>query len=295
MVSVMDRLFLIFLALCGLLVSNSCFAQETQPSPYLWTKFVHVEGQPGLVPAEWVATPEGKFAQSIKIPNPVPKDSGYRKGMTSEQYFEHLCKTEAGEFIYKTVDNVEGFYFMRPPNRPTDDELMDRYKLEAPDIERIFQALRPTTEYRAILFISPPWRLYKFIEEPTYQGIGDTTTARASGYQVNVSPMRIESVDRPISKYGLIWRGIKRPHDRELAIAGSEWIVINLITNEVLAVRRNYGRTGFNRNSKEGIWWLNAITCPNLSKPRTLVEVVDQIYKFSSKVIRPVQGIQNEQ
>jgi hypothetical protein len=60
------------------------------------------------VPAEWVAAPEGKFAHSIKLPNPLPKDSGYKPGMSSEQYFDHLCKTEAGEFLYKTVENVEG-------------------------------------------------------------------------------------------------------------------------------------------------------------------------------------------
>jgi hypothetical protein len=61
-----------------------------------------------LKPADPLATEEGRFAHSIKIPNPVPADSGYKPGMMPEQYFEHLCKTEAGEFIYKTVDNVEG-------------------------------------------------------------------------------------------------------------------------------------------------------------------------------------------
>src|SRR5512147_1589890 len=85
-----------------------------------WTKFVQVDGQPEPVPEQWVATPEGRFAHSIKVPNPVPKDSGYRRGMSSEEYFQHLCRREAGEFIYRTVDNVEGFYFMRPPNWPTD-------------------------------------------------------------------------------------------------------------------------------------------------------------------------------
>ena len=32
-----------------------------------------------------------------------PEDSVYKPGMTSQEYFDHLCKTEAGEFIYKTV------------------------------------------------------------------------------------------------------------------------------------------------------------------------------------------------
>ncbi|HEU4685241.1 MAG TPA: hypothetical protein VFS39_12130, partial [Nitrospira sp.] len=67
-----------------------------------------------LKPADPLATEEGRFAHSIQIPNPVPADSGYKPGMTPEQYFEHLCKTEAGEFIYKTVENVGGVYQMRP-------------------------------------------------------------------------------------------------------------------------------------------------------------------------------------
>src|SRR5574339_72189 len=73
-----------------------------------------------LKPADPLATEAGRFAHAIKIPNLVPADSGYRPGMTPEQYFDHLCKSEAGEFIYKTVENVEGLYLMRPRNRPTD-------------------------------------------------------------------------------------------------------------------------------------------------------------------------------
>jgi hypothetical protein len=85
-----------------------------------------------LKPADPLATEEGRFAHSIKIPNPVPEDSGYKPGMTPEQYFDHLCKTEAGEFIYKTVEHVEGLYMMRPRKEATDDELSHLYALEDP-------------------------------------------------------------------------------------------------------------------------------------------------------------------
>ena len=70
-----------------------------------------------LKPADPLATEEGRFAHSIRIPNPVPADSGYKPGMTPQDYFDHLCKTEAGEFIYRTVENVEGIYIMRPRER----------------------------------------------------------------------------------------------------------------------------------------------------------------------------------
>ena len=63
---------------------------------------------------DWYATEEARFAHALKIPNPVPTNSGYQRGMTQQQYFEHLCKTEAGEFIFKTAGNVAGILQMRP-------------------------------------------------------------------------------------------------------------------------------------------------------------------------------------
>ncbi len=86
-----------------------------------------------LKPADPLATEEGRFAHSIKIPNPVPLDSGYKPGMTSQEYFDHLCKTEAGEFIYKTVENVEGIYQMRPRESAKNDYLLEHlYAMEDP-------------------------------------------------------------------------------------------------------------------------------------------------------------------
>ncbi|MCS6319917.1 MAG: hypothetical protein H8K05_19540, partial [Nitrospira sp.] len=73
-----------------------------------------------LKPADPLATEEGRFAHSITIPDPVSADSGYKPGMTSQEYFDHLCKAEAGEFIYKTVENVDGLYMMRPRTKATD-------------------------------------------------------------------------------------------------------------------------------------------------------------------------------
>ena len=80
-----------------------------------------------LKPADPLATEEGRFAHSIKIPNPVLADSGYKPGMTPEQYFDHLCKTEAGEFIYKTVENVEGISMMRPRESAKNDYLLEHH------------------------------------------------------------------------------------------------------------------------------------------------------------------------
>lgn len=235
---------------------------------------------PKMKPADPLATEEGRFAHSIKIPNPVPEASGYKSGMTPEQYFDHLCKTEAGEFIYKTVEHVEGLYLMRPRKRATDYEMEHLYGLEAPYVEVHGEYYSPG-EY----FVQPHIGKYQFLEVPLLQGgtrsdgnkyrryyrdenahPGEKYQTAINGKGVFVPYVVAEApTDAIKSKYGVTWRGITRPHDRELGIAGSELIVLNLETNEILAVRRGYKRTGGVRNLTE-IWWLVGQTCPKLSE-----------------------------
>jgi hypothetical protein len=264
-------------------------AQTPKPSTYRWTQFVQVEGQPEPVPAEWVSTPEGKFAHSIKIPNPVPQDSGYRLGLTSEQYFEHLCNTQAGEFIYKRVEGVEGFYFMRPPTKPTDKDLMDRYKLEAPDIESPYQLRRATPEERALTFINPPWSVYSYVEEPDIGNTGSGRYFRIFGYSQDVSPMQRRSSDELQSHYGLTWRGIRREGDRELNTSGGEWILINLNTKEVMAVFRDFVRSGLTRNTPDRLYWVTAGQCPRFKPTKSDAGNHQRLYRFVSEVLKPSQ------
>ena len=89
------------------------------------------------------------------------------------------------------------------------------------------------------------------------------------------------------SRYGYTWRGIRRSADREHALAGSEALVVDVGSGEVLAVFRNYVRTGFTRNVAEGIWWLNAVSCSNVPKAYQ-DNLGQQLYGFLSRVLRPV-------
>ena len=230
-----------------------------------------------LKPADPLATEEGRFAHSLKIPNPVPEDSGYKPGMTPEQYFDHLCKTEAGEFIYKTIENLEGLYLMRPRKRVTDYEMEHLYRLEAPYIE-VHGEYDSPEEY----FVQPHMGKYQFLEVPLTK-LQDASHYRryyrddnahpGKQYQTAINGKAVfvpyvvaeAQTDTLKSKYGVTWRGITRPHDRELGIAGSELIVLNLETSEILAVRRGFKRTGGVRNLT-GVWWLAGQTCPKLSE-----------------------------
>ncbi len=205
---------------------------------------------------DWMATEEGRAAHAIKIPNPVPEDSGYRKGMTQQEYFEHLCKTEAGEFIFKTVDNVEGIFQMRSrKNVYTTAELQHLYAMEDPyghyteENENIgFQMVEPL-KYSFFEIPIAGVRAYGYGLKRFYD---DSVHAKAppaaliaryvytGGERYDEKSVKLQYDTQPKALYGYTWRGIKRPHDRELGIGGGELIVIDLATNEVMAVRRGY-------------------------------------------------------
>ncbi|MEP6891804.1 MAG: hypothetical protein ABI955_14010 [Nitrospirota bacterium] len=239
-----------------------------------------------LKPADPLATEEGRFAHSIKIPNPVPEDSGYKRGMTPEQYFDHLCKTEAGEFIYKTVENVEGLYMMRPRKEATDYELEHLYALEDPYIS-VTGHDGGETSLGARLFLG--MAKYQFFEQPMRKAVESVSATktyhRYSGYDgKNRQTLKGEEVNDLRSLYGYTWRGLNRPHDREMGIVGGELIVLDLQTEEVLAVRRGYIRSGNVRNLT-GFWWLTGQICPKGRPSRPDFYT----YDFIGEVLKPKQ------
>src|SRR5438067_1664546 len=90
----------------------------------------------------------------------------------------------------------------------------------------------------------------------------------------------MEPSDELRSHYGYTWRGIERPHDREYGIAGSELIVLDLKSSEVLGVQRRFIRSGRVRNNLTGIWWLNGQVCQQFGgKHPYASEFVAQVLK----------------
>jgi hypothetical protein len=250
-----------------------------------------------LKPAEPLATEEGRFAHSIKIPNPLPEDSGYKPGMTPEQYFDHLCKTEAGEFIYRTVENVDGLYQMRPRTEATDYELEHLYTLEDPyghtngeatGIEFLFVEPNRYQFFEMALMKDRKLRMGNQFLDPSYLKMPEAKARyeRYSGYDAHKTKTMIKEFDTTLrSRYGFTWRGITRPHDRELGIAGGELIALDLQTNEVLGVRRGYILSGSMKNLT-GIWWLTGRTCPEYNY-RHRNKDFDFSYWFVGKVLKP--------
>jgi hypothetical protein len=263
-------LFGAFMLLAG------CAATPQQMRNSQWTEFVQMPAHANPIPKQWIATPEGRFAHDLEIPNPVPIDSGFKEGMSSVDYYMLLCANEAGEFKFKTTANVEAIYFARPPKRPSDDDLKSRWVLEHPLIESKFQLVEAIPAKRAITFVNPPFMNFKIYEEPNQGASAAQRYLRMSGYQQVMrdkagnlvskgTPMTVEPVDELTSRYGVTWRGIRRPSDRENGIAGGEVIVYDIKTNEVLYVYRNYAFSGRTKGTPDGIWWLNSGGCQRVS------------------------------
>ncbi|MFT3734941.1 MAG: hypothetical protein QM776_07955 [Rhodocyclaceae bacterium] len=90
------------------------------------------------VPGPFFVVPE---APPFQYPPAAPQTHGLDLGVineaTSKAYFKWLCDNEAGDWIYKAVRNVDGFFAMR--NRDSSDfpnlngwPLTDRYYVEDP-------------------------------------------------------------------------------------------------------------------------------------------------------------------
>ena len=254
---------------------------------------------PKMQPADPLATEEGRFAHSIKIPNPVPADSGYKPGMTPEQYFDHLCKTEAGEFIYKTVENVEGVYQMRP-RHPVNYEANHLYALEdtyggpegGSDAEYTFvqpgryqyfetsdlarKELRSNKEFRHPSYVIDPEAGAKVVLYFGYDGH-------------DLKSMQKKYSGALESRYGYTRRGITRPHDRELGISGSELVAVDLKTHEVLAVHRGYAKFEIDEQfGTSGFHWTQR--CP---VPKTNMGGGARL-QFLLKVLKPASGFQGK-
>jgi len=206
--------------------------------------------------------------------------------MSANQYFKALCKAEAGEFIFKTVDGVEGVYAVRPRRSAGTAALRDRYVLEDPYGYTDAEAREP-----ALVFVGP--KKYRFVEIPITPWFGrkeNEVVARYFGYDDRSLKTLQKEYDKTIkSRYGYTWREIRRPHDRENAIVGGELIVVDLQTNEILGIRRGFQRAARTHISPSGLTWFGGEFCPWLSNRAGIAKDYDASYRFVAKVLRPAK------
>ena len=93
-------------------------------------------------------------------------------------------------------------------------------------------------------------------------------------------PLQEQRVNQINSRYGIYWRGIERPNDRQMGIAGSEILFLDLETNETVAIRRSFilGVEGTGRD----IHWFSTASCPDSIRHRV------SLYPMITRVFVPV-------
>jgi len=234
--------------------------------------------------------PEG--AKRIKWPD-APKQSVYRKGMKPKEYWEALCKAEAGEFVFAEIGDIAAVYSVRPRRAVSDYELADRFVLEDPFT---FTDVLATTEPQNFI-VQPFLGAYRVLEirHPDTQGFLQyfrNATLGGPAYQTSrhgrwvrvpyiVSSTPVKAVS---AKFAYTWRGIVRPHDRANGIAGGELAIVNLETGELLGLRRGFAHSGRVPNSATGFWWLSAQRCPARNGLSSNME-------FIQRILKPIVGI----
>ena len=232
-----------------------------------------------LKPQDPLATPEGRFAHSIQLPPPYDKlKEVYRPGMNSDEYFKALCEAEAGEFIFKTVENVETIFDLRPRVPIQNYEYQHLFVMEDP-----YGYVAGEAQYSPYLYVEPD--RYKYYERYVMSD-GDIKVQRFFGYNGRKrETLKSTIVDKRAAKYGFTWRRISRPNDRELGIAGGELLVLNLETAELLGFRRGFAKT-YVSSVNRGANWEFTPTCPKYEYRGGRSKDFDFSYWFIGKVLR---------
>lgn len=166
-------------------------------------------------------------------------------------YFDYLCRTQAGEFIYRTVDNVEGILQMRP--RDGSKDYFDRMRAGDIPEDPWGHTNAEATRYRP-LYVGPPGSgRYSFIESKIY-GSSRTQDVKYERYSVRVSNERTESKSVsvqpvrditaiPTSSFGYTWDEISSPFALALNIHVGRIRVVALQGEVTLAEKIGLLRT----------------------------------------------------
>ena len=190
----------------------------------------------------------------------------------AEAIFNERCKA-AGEKIYKTVDNVDGLLLMKVRKpfeahaQNAEDPFGSNGNVSGDGYIASFLAGYKTNGNIAVGFLDSPndavkpgysyveaddpqdGKRYRYSGSIRVAGKKDTTApgiqrdmAGNPDYDLNLYRFVVDKVPAPgpAPRYGVTFEDITTPDERALWIAGSSFRVIDLQTQEILAVRIGY-------------------------------------------------------
>jgi hypothetical protein len=201
----------------------------------------------------------------------------------AEAMFQERCK-KAGEFIYRTAEDVEGIFLLKL--RPDGVNYRDQYRMDDPygrDLggEGYIQTFVRGFETRQAQFApgSPNRYGYFYVDaiDPKdgkryrYTGRIDQPWSHDKRYGEWVREFVLDKVlaSDPTPRYGVTYDDISTREERDYWIAGSSLRVIDLETNEIMAERIGYmmDRGQGNDSGGRAPWLLAADNaCPGFQR-----------------------------
>jgi len=236
----------------------------------------------------------------------------------AEAMFQERCKT-AGEFIYRTVEDVEGVLLMKLRLEAASHG--DQFKMDDPygsdswgdDYIKSFflEPILLANQYQPpeiLDRVRRDDRGYRYVDaiDPQdgkryrYTGRIDQPWLRDKHYGEWVRQFVLDKVPAtdPAPRYGVTYDDISTLDDREYWIAGSSLRIVDLETNEVIAERIGYmmdrGQGALSTGGSQTAWLRAARhACPdfrpsNARDPASSYQA-GQTRKFVTKVLQPTQ------
>ncbi|WP_157778531.1 hypothetical protein [Massilia violaceinigra] len=222
--------------------------------------------------------------------------------------FKERCKM-AGEFIHRTVENVDGVYLLKV--RPENINYSEQYLLDDPYgrdhggdayIRSFLRGAYNTgvTPPKVLPRDFPPHIAYEFadvidpsdgkryrytgrIEEPAL-----TKKGYLPGYKIFVHTKTL--VNSPAPRYGVTYDDISTKKDRDFWIAGSSLKVIDLEKNEIIAERIGYffdSAQGSTAGGRSPWLWATSNACPSFGASPAFGNQSHQTAIFVEKALQP--------
>ncbi len=237
----------------------------------------------------------------------------------AEAMFQERCKT-AGEFIYRTAENVEGVFLLKVRER---SNFGDQYRMDDPyghdstgedylkgfflepmlhvnrnQSPEVLEKIRRNYQgFRYVEAIDPrDGKRYRYTG--SIKEVTSTTSITMGGdgkTQFKTKAFVLDKVPapNPAPRYGVTYDDISTREERDYWIAGSSLKVIDLQTNEVMAERIGYmvDRGQGNKAGGRSPWLLAAnYACPRFpADPGGHVYQTGQTRKFVTKVLQPIE------
>lgn len=219
-------------------------------------------------PADPLATEEGRFAYSIKLPAPHDKPPvEYRPSMSADSYFKQLCEKAEGDFVFRTVEGVERIQIMRPQPKETGVPLWNETSGPPPG-----------------LFVATFNGIYQYVDAVEFVQ-GSQTNTQLVHYAIDhqlstkVPPWGLGQhlIEKSNARYGFTFRNSPL-ENREFGIVGEEKIILDLKTNEVLAFRRRFSKLNFVVHQSAQMMQ---------GTPCRLLPTKDSDNRFIAKILKP--------